>query len=220
MSVRAKNEYFAVAFTKELDRWKKENHCSQEEFAARVEVDPNMITRYKKGIAHPTELTLERICAELGVEKSIFYPSTVEDRFKYDNEFREVMYRGLDHLRYDALREVGIDPAFWGFLWRLVPYSENLFPLFPHDATENPIFWENTEGYLNAVYEKDLEYVRKLQSDVTEYMTLHLIKSALSQQLSQAEMGNGSESEITRELDKIFSVLTLEILREKRKDEA
>lgn len=219
MSVRAKNEYFAVAFTKELDRWKKEKHCSQEEFAARVEVDPNMITRYKKGIAHPTELTLERICAELGVEKSIFYPSTVEDRFKYDNEFREVMYRGLDLLRYDALREVGIDPAFWGFLWRLVPYSEILFPLFPHDATEKPIFWENTEGYLNAVYQKDLEYVLKLQSDVTEYMTLHLLKSSLRQRFNQADMRGCSEEEINRELEKIYSALTLEILRDKQKEE-
>ncbi len=218
MSVRAKNEYFASVFTRELDRWKKENHSSQEKFAAEIGVDPNMIGRYKKGIAHPTDCTLESICDVLGVEKTIFYPSTIEDHFMYDDDFREVVYRGLEQIQYDALREAKIDPAFWGFLWRLVPYSETLFPISKLESTDEPLFYKKTQDDLVAVYPKDLEYVRNLQSDVIEYITLHLLKSSLRQRLNHTKMVGVSEAEVNSELDKIFSVLTSEILRENQKE--
>lgn len=219
MNVRAKNEYFATVFTRELARWKKECGSSQEKFAAQIGVEPNMIGRYKKGEAHPSSGTLERICAVLGVENTIFYPSTLEDRYVYDDDFREVFNRGLKQVKYSTLKEEQIDLAFWGFLWRLIPYTESLIPMFRSESACNPLFFEESGEDLIPVYPKDLEYVRDLQSDVIEYITLHLLKSSLHQRLKRVRMADLTEAEIHKAMDGVFSALTLEILRENLKEE-
>ena len=217
--MRAKNTYFASVFSKELDRWKKENHSSQENFAGEIGVDPNMISRYKKGDAYPSELTLDAICSVLNVEKTIFFPSTFEDRLAYDDDFRDAIYRGLEKIQYDALREAGVDPAFWGFLWRIVPYTEHLFPIFNREAEANKVlFPKKTSDNVVDVYEKDLEFVRKLQDDVIKYINMHLIKTALDQRLSCSTIDFLSEATLNKGLDEIFSVLIIDLLNGERKD--
>ena len=70
-----RNSFFAAVFSRELDRWKKENKRSQEDFAIAIGLNgKNMITRYKNGTAYPEPEKLENICSVLGVEESICYP--------------------------------------------------------------------------------------------------------------------------------------------------
>ena len=215
-----RNSYFAAVFSRELERWKKENNKSQEDFAIAIGLSgKNMITRYKKGTAYPEPENLERICKVLSVEASVFYPSTFEDRLSYDADFRDAIYRNLEKAQYDALREAGIDPAFWGFLWRAVPYTETLFPIFNLESEdETPLFLKKTTDGVVDVYEKDLEFVRKLQEDVIKYVNMQLIKTALDQSLKCSVVDFRSETALSKRLDELFSVLALDLLNSGRKD--
>ncbi len=96
-----RNSYFAVVFSRELDRWKKENSKSQEDFAVDIGLKgKNMITRYKKGEAYPEPETLDRICNVLGVEKSIFYPSILDNECLFSKGVFEAAYRQTDGMNF------------------------------------------------------------------------------------------------------------------------
>lgn len=181
-----RNSYFAAVFSRELDRWKKENNRSQEDFAYAIGLQgKNMITRYKQGKAYPEPETLERICSELGVDQSIFHPdpNNFDDMFFHDADFRHKVTRSVLDTEKKAIEIADISPYFWHFLWR-IPGIQALFPftgdyqLFPHHIP-NTHDWE-------TITAEDLDFIHQLQEDVTEYLTMLLVKKSLSSKLKES----------------------------------
>lgn len=74
VSVKSKNQYFSEVFSDLLKGWCKANGSTQAEFADVVGVHPNMISRYKKGEAYPTDDVIDWIAQALKVDKSVFFP--------------------------------------------------------------------------------------------------------------------------------------------------
>ena len=181
-----RNSYFAAVFSRELDRWKKDTKKSQEDFAIAIGLSgKNMITRYKKGTAYPEPETFERICSELGVDQSIFHPdpNSFEDMFFHDADFRQKIAMSVLDTEKKSIEIAEISPYFWHFLWR-IPGIQALFPstgdyqLFPHHIP-------NTHDWV-AISAEDLDYIYQLQEDVTEYLTLLLVKKSLSSKLKES----------------------------------
>ena len=182
-----RNSYFAAVFSRELDRWKKETKKSQEDFAIAIGLSgKNMVTRYKKGTAYPEPETLERICFELGVDQSIFHPQTFEDWFNYSEKFRQEVFADQEAREHTAIHKAGIDLLFWEYLWREIPYTKMVMPLHESDVSEDLIFLKKTKDDWHKVYRQDIEFVRQLQDDVTEYITMILMKKALRQRLGES----------------------------------
>lgn len=86
--MKAKNQYFANAFSDLLRKWCKTHGSKQEDFAKVVGVHANMITRYKKGEAYPTDEVIERIAQILNVDKSVFFPDKRRTRHVVIKEIR------------------------------------------------------------------------------------------------------------------------------------
>lgn len=72
--MKSKNQYFSEVFSNLLKDWCKTNGSTQTAFANIVGVHPNMISRYKKGEAYPTDDVIDWIAQALKVDKSIFFP--------------------------------------------------------------------------------------------------------------------------------------------------
>lgn len=220
-----RNSYFADVFSRELDRWKKETAKSQEDFAIAIGLSgKNMISRYKKGTAYPEPKTLKQICEVLGVDRSVFYPQTFYDKFRYSKEVRDQFFRENLIDKRCKLEEMGIDLNFWSFLWRKIPYTANFFPVSSSQRTEDVLFLENVqENDLAVIYQQDLDIIADIQADVIEYTTMQLIKRILNKHLSDAELRaiNGSISceEIDAQLDTVISSMILEIIGAKKKED-
>ena len=80
--MKEKNTFFGDVFTRELNRWKALHGMSQEDFAAEIGVEPNMITRYKQGRSLPSEGTMAAICRVLRVEPEMFRDGQYGDAYK------------------------------------------------------------------------------------------------------------------------------------------
>lgn len=181
-----RNSYFAAIFSRELERWKKETKQSQEDFAISIGLmGKNMITRYKKGTAYPEPDTLEQICDVLGVEQSIFYPdpNSFEDMFFYDSDFRHNFVNDVLDTEKKAIAKAGISPFFWHFLWR-IPGIQALFP-FTDGYQTFPKHIPNTHEWATITAE-DLDYIRQLQEEVTEHLTMLLVKKSLYSKLQES----------------------------------
>ena len=72
--MKSKNQYFSEVFSDLLKEWCKANGSTQAKFADAVGIHPNMISRYKKGEAYPTDDVIEWIAQALNVDKSVFFP--------------------------------------------------------------------------------------------------------------------------------------------------
>ena len=73
MDNKFRNKYFSIVFKKELDRWKKENKKTQENFAEEVGLESkNSITDYRTGKSFPKPKTLQAISEVLGVDANVF----------------------------------------------------------------------------------------------------------------------------------------------------
>ena len=215
-----RNAFFAAVFTRELDRWKKENKSSQEDFAVRIGVEPNMVSRYKKGTAHPKEETLNSICRELGVDKNIFYPQTFEDWFGSSEEFRRRVFADQEARELNALLDAGIDLLFWEFLWRKIPYTKHILPIPNMNKQDDLLFIKKSSDEFYKVFQQDLEFVSQLQEDVIDYISMQMLKSSLRQRLNRVSFENITKDQINFEIDKLFSALALDIIQDIRKEDS
>ena len=220
--MKEQNAYFKEVFTSELDRWKKENRKTQEDFAGEIGVNANMIPRYKSGDVYPST-KIDEICRVLGVDKSIFSPQTFFDAFRTSKAVRDNFNKHNFIDKYCKLEEMGIDFSFWSFLWSKIPYTANFFPTSNNPNEEDVLFLEDMPGNVVPIYPQDLEIILDIQADVIEYTTMQLIKRVLNKHLYDAEYhaikGSFSGEEIDAQLDKIICSMILEISRTKKKEE-
>lgn len=204
-----RNSYFAAVFSKELDRWKKENKQSQEDFAIAIGLNgKNMITRYKNGTAYPEPEKLENICSVLGVEESIFYPQTYEDKFHYDKDFRSKEIDRILDMEEALVDSAGINWSFWNYFWEL-DIANTFFPFSPGEKVALRIVTpKRTQVSIN---EEDLSFVKQLQDEIEEYITMTIMKKALRHRL-----GEGSD---TRVVQVLFDMAKDFIVHEKSKED-
>lgn len=181
-----RNSYFASVFSRELDRWKKENGSTQAVFSEITGIHPNSLSRYRKGEAYPTDPVMNEICAKLGVDKSIFYPQTFEDWFVSSEEFRRGVFADQEAKEIEALRNADIDILFWEFLWRKIPYTKMFMPIYESNNEDDLIFLKKIHDDLFKVFRQDIDFVHDLQNEVIEYISMVLIKKALQQRLEAA----------------------------------
>ena len=220
-----RNAFFAEVFTRELTRWKKEQHKSQEEFAGEIHVEPNMITRYKQGKAHPTETTLEEICRVLQVEKSAFYPQSLADRLKYDKTTQKEVKLLLRQMEMKSITDSSINFLFWEFLWQTIPNLKRLLPSSLNNVEDGFLFQKDIRGEVELFDRSDLEYIYALQQDVINHIYMQTIKYALGQQLEKDrfqayhEKCVPEEEEINYHWDNVFSMILQELLRNPPKED-
>ncbi len=181
-----RNRYFASVLSRELDRWKKEKGKTQGEFANLIPVQENMITRYKKGKAYPSEGVLLRICKELGVESSIFVPQTFEEYFEYDPSFRKCVDSDMKRREDKSLCNAGIDPNFWKYFWSH-PDTLRFFPLSFKKSESKKLFLMNCPIGKIWITDDDLKLVAELQKEINECFSIVLLKKALPRFTNSSE---------------------------------
>ena len=225
MNVSNRNAFFAEVFTRELNRWKQEQHKNQEDFAEEIQVVPNMISRYKKGDAYPADSTMEEICRVLQVEKSIFYPQSFEDRMKYDEETQKRVKLILQEMELESITDSGINFLFWEFLWQAVPNIKRLLPSSIHEAQNGFLFQKKIHDEVESFVQSDLDFIADLQKNVVNYIYMQTIQYALGQQLkkgrSQAarEKRVPEEQELDHHWDSVFSMMLQQLLLSPEKED-
>lgn len=170
--MKERNEYFALVFSAELDRWKQTTGKTQAEFAQITGIHPNSISRYKKSEAFPTPPVIAVICKTLNVEESIFYPSAPHDLIKYDPAFREAVIEDIIEASFKHLKGMGIDNTFFAFCTSL-PYFTEIFPFADVKNLEGDPFAMVNCGNLEKLIKfnkKDLEFIKALQEKTEEYI--------------------------------------------------
>lgn len=178
-----RNKFFADIFKKELDRWKKDTGKKQVDFADLIGVTENMISKYRGGKAYPAADILDSICNVLGVEESIFYPQSYEDKFHYDEDFRSKEIDRILDLEEALVNSAGINWNFWNYFWEH-DIADTLFPVTPGKKIELRISTpKRTTVSLNK---EDLALVKQIQDEIEEYITLILMKKALKQRLGES----------------------------------
>lgn len=199
--MNCRNSYFAEVFSRELDRWKKETKQSQEDFAIAIGLQgKNMISKYRSGEVYPQPERLESICTVLGVDESIFYPHTYEDKFHYDIEFRNKEIDRILDMEESLVDSGGINWNFWNYFWD-TDIANSLFPLSPGNKVDLRIVTpKRTTVSLNK---EDLTFVKQIQDDVEEYIALLLMKKALKHRL-----GEGSDTRVLQVLFEMAKDLT------------
>ena len=225
MDVSNRNAFFEDVFKQELKRWKMEQHKNQEEFAAEIDVEPNMITRYKQGKAHPTDATLEKICRVLQVEKSEFYPKSFEDRLKYDDATKDRVKLILQDMELTAVVDSGINLLFWELLWQTVPNLKRLLPSSICEIKEGFLFQKKIQDEIEFFDQSDLDFIADLQKDVVNYIYMQTIKYALGQQIekgrSQAvrEKRVPEEEELDHHWDSVFCMMLQQLFHNSEKED-
>ncbi len=208
-----RNVFFSEVFTRELNRWKKETNKTQEDFAAEVGIQPNMISRYKSGHDHPGEDTLTKICKVLSVDKTIFFPQTFEDHYRSSEEYRNRIHDILEREEAKELIKSGIDLFFWRFLWDSVPYMELIFPLNANDS--NTLFAKRFNDKFLYLGSKDIEFFKKLQDDMVEFITMRVVSKALDARLSANTF---KVQDFEKSLDQVLTIMVQELVIQKPKE--
>ena len=207
--------FFASVFSRELERWKKETGKTQGEFASLVNTNQNMITRYKKGECYPT-YALDDICKELCVDRSIFFPQTFEDKYRYDPEYRHRIDSAVKKAADDMLEEAGINLDFWNFLWAEIPHAQTLVPTTADKADTTMIPWYLDDGSVVYICQQSVELIHDLQRDVAEYASMQLIKRILYRNMTAFPDQCGNRAAHT---DAVITSMVADILRDESEGE-
>lgn len=92
-----RNVYFACIFEQKIKEWCKTNNAKKQDFCNKVGIHTNMIARYRKGIAYPTNEVLEKMCSVLGCSPNDFIPVVKKektlDEFTTDELLAEIKRR-------------------------------------------------------------------------------------------------------------------------------
>lgn len=216
---RGRNDYFKSVFSTELEKWKEKNHLSQEVFAERIGVEPNMISRYKKHGVYPSDKTLTAICREFGVSKEHFYPKTLYEHYFYDEESRKNIDKGFQKIEIAELKSAGINLSFWYFLLHTIPNLRDVLPPPNQKKDDDYRFSSKQSDVLDNFYEEDIEFIKMLQKDVSEYIRFQIIKASLSKRLYNLEINCTDANPdllINSSLDHIFCGIILDWLMKSR----
>ena len=166
---------------------------------------------------------MDAICRVLGVEKEIFYPQSFTDWFESSEDFRNRFYRNMEKIEWKTVSESGISIFFWELLWNMIPYTELLFPLSEREQDEKLLFVRKVQAEICEIYREDLEFVKRLQDDVMEYISMALIKGVLSKRLAEAKAEAASnaydETQTNLQLDRIISTMVLALGHAGNKEE-
>lgn len=187
--MKGRNLYFSIVFSKLLDEWLKGDISdtngmtrkrTQVDFANRVGLHPNMITRYKKGEAYPQdEERMQWIADAFGVDLNIFTPSTPAEKIAFDEEYRLSAMKDTLDTEIEIVKSHGIHIGFWSFFTSI----KNIYDLFPFEQIDD---WTgvvggkyNSKGEKVGFTSKDLIFVKHLQDEVETTVTVLLIKSLM-----------------------------------------
>lgn len=199
-----RNLFFATVFSRELDRWKNETGNNQEAFGELTGIHPNSISRYKKGAAFPTAPVLDIICKTLGVNESIFFPSTPVEKLLYDEEFRTDYFTKLVEEDLEIVKSAGIHPGFWSF-FSSINLIRDIFPfeIPPSDEYKGSIVFGNTNsaGKKTGFTENDLLYVKHLQNEVETIIMVMAIRESMLREHKRKE----EQHEQERRTDSVHS---------------
>ena len=86
-----RNNYFAQVFEEKLKEWCKTNNAKKQDFCNKVGIHTNMIARYLKGIAYPTNEVLEKMCSVLGCGLNDFIPVVKKEKTLADYTTQELL---------------------------------------------------------------------------------------------------------------------------------
>ena len=188
--MKGQNLYFSAVFSKLLDEWLAEyttneygekKKRTQADFARQCgNIHPNMITRYKKGEAFPSESILQCIADFFNVEIDTFFPTTEAEKLAFDLDYREKAFSEILDLEYQMIQEMGIDLGFWKFFTSI----EGIYDLFPfenHDQWTTDMIQgkKNSKGQKVGFTKNDLLFVKQLQHEAETTISVLLIKELL-----------------------------------------
>lgn len=193
-----RNQFFAIAFSNELERWKKATGHTQAEFSEMTGIHPNSISRYKGGKAFPTEPALNAICRVLKVDESVFYPATIADRILYDEKYRtDVVKKSIEH-DLEIVKAAGIRHGFWEFFLSN-DLIRDIFPfeISPAEEYSGAIVFggENHAGKKTGFTAKDLLYVRHLQDEVESIISAMLIRETMLREYRKEDQNEQKHDE-------------------------
>lgn len=195
--MKERNAFFASVFSRELDRWQKETGKTLAQFADKIDVHQNNISRYKKGDAFPSDQTMELICWALNVDKSIFQPSSIQDMIKYDPDFRTAAIELVVNESIKNVDDAGVDSTFFAYLLS-IPHFTELFPFSDMEVGEGEPYAYSNCANLEALVKfnkYDLEYIWLLQQKVEDYIYGMLCKAKLMKTSFAADNAEPKQSE-------------------------
>lgn len=170
---RLLEDWLAVTSTDEEGNIKKR---TQKDFADYVGITQNMVTRYKKAEAYPSETTLEWIAQAFGVDVDTFIPTTTAEKIAFDEEYLNEFVEEIQEEEIKLIQEIGIDIGFWSFFTSI----EKIYDIFPFEQIDdwNGVIFgrKNSKGQRVGFTKNDLLLVKKIQDDCEQHATLIMIK--------------------------------------------
>lgn len=186
LSKKTTSEYFGRRFNEALAKWKKESGKTQDDFSKEAFVSPNMITRYKKGEAFPSDAVLEDICKVLGVDEDCFIP-TGSDEYKYSSAYITDLIKQKKSLAED----IGLNIGFMDLVinstnfieeypfWTPIDFSGNIIEgkyqrrklaKTEVDLDEDSFMIRDDDGKSIILSDVDLHIMKDIQDKVVEYI--------------------------------------------------
>jgi len=137
-------EAFRNAYQRE---WESKGKSLQEFVDSVTAIDPGsgltkaQVSRWKNGRVAPSPKSLTVICQVLGVDiHEVFYPSTIEDKYRYSSEYQDAVSEWKDEIAKDCF---GLNLSFLYGLKQLIDFDSE----FPAFAPLECVTTEPVNGY-------------------------------------------------------------------------
>lgn len=167
------NDWLAVTYEDEEGNTKKR---TQKDFADYVGITQNMVTRYKKAEAYPSEDTLDWIAKAFGVDVDTFIPTTTAEKIAFDEEYQKKFVEETSEEEIQLIQKAGINIGFWSFFTSM----HNIYDIFPFEQIDdwNGVVFgrKNSNGQRVGFTKNDLIRVKKIQDECEQHATLLMIK--------------------------------------------